>query len=224
MRTLFIPMFGDFSDATRIETNRWFDLDHVPQRLTCPGFLRAERYELVDGVVPGPSVEAPLRYLNVYYIEDPSVLTSDAYRRQVSARTPWSARRAGTGGFSGTVLRGVWRKQEDAVPARWGYLAPSEGARTWLVRMQNDVAADEDLVGTLSCPGVLGAERYESVEVEMPGPAAAAPPRFMAIYELESPEAISHPEFAAGHARPAFWQGVYRQRPSPWTLRPVASR
>src|SRR3954453_820774 len=110
-------MFGDFSDATRIETNRWFDLDHVPQRLTCPGFLRAERYELVAGVVPGPSAETPLRYLNVYYVEGPEVLEGEAYRRQVSARTPWSARRSGAG-LVGPLLRGVWRQQVDSVPSR----------------------------------------------------------------------------------------------------------
>src|SRR4051812_11642709 len=112
-------MFGDFVDATRAETNRWFDLDHVPQRLTCPGFLRAERYQLVGGVVPGPSEVSPLRYLNVYYVTGPEVLESEPYRRQVSARTPWWARRS-SAGLVEPLLRGVWRQLEDAVPTRAG--------------------------------------------------------------------------------------------------------
>jgi hypothetical protein len=59
-------MFGDFVEELREETNRWFDLDHVPQRLSCPGFLRAERYEQVDRASPGPGETTPPRYLNVY--------------------------------------------------------------------------------------------------------------------------------------------------------------
>jgi hypothetical protein len=90
-------MFGDFAEATRAETNRWFDLDHVPQRLTCPGFQHAERYELVDNLVVGPSHIRPPRYLNVYYIEGPEVLQSDGYRKQVAAGTPRTARRSGAG-------------------------------------------------------------------------------------------------------------------------------
>jgi hypothetical protein len=219
MKTLFIPMFGDFDQVTRDETNRWFDLDHVPQRLTCPGFLRAERYELVDDAHAGPGETRSLRYLNVYYLANPQVLESEAYRRQVGARTPWSARRT-SAGVSGTLLRGVWVQQPDAVPARIAHLAPSEGPRTWLVRMQN--ADHEDIPAMLSCPGVVGAERYQSIEVDLPGPQPTPPPRYMTIYELEAPEVVSASEFRA-HALPTLWQGVYRQRPSPWTLRPIPS-
>jgi hypothetical protein len=214
MQTLFIPMFGDFADQTRIDTNRWFDLDHVPQRLTCPGFLRAERYELA-APAGGGSETSPLRYLNVYYIENADVLTTDAYRRQVQARTPWSARRGGSG-LVGTLLRGVW--QEQSVPARTARLRPGEGPRTWLVRMRN--ADDEDIAGMLSCPGIVAAAHYASIELDMPGPRPAAPPAFMTIYDLEAPEVVSTSEFRAREAW-AFWQGVYLQRPSPWTLRPA---
>jgi hypothetical protein len=72
----------------------------------------------------------------------------------------------------------------------------------------------------LSCPGVVGAERYESVNIDMPGPNATPPPRYMTIYDLEAPEVVSHPEFRA-HDLPTLWQAVYLQRPSPWTLRPM---
>ncbi len=218
MKTLFIPMFGDFEAASRDATNRWFDLDHVPQRLTCPGFLRAERYELLDQADAGPATVQALRYLNVYYIQDPRVLESEAYRRQVAARTPWSARRTASA-MSGTLLRGVWVQQP--VSARSAQLAPGEGPRTWLVRMQDEDR--EDVLAMLSCPGVVGGERYASVEVDMPGPKAPPPPRYMTIYDLEAPEVVSQAEFHA-HDVPTLWQGIYRQRPSPWTLRPVEQK
>jgi hypothetical protein len=216
MQTLFIPMFGDFAEETRAETNRWFDLDHVPQRLTCPGFLRAERYQLA--APSGATSEVPpLRYLNVYYIESAEVLTSEAYRRQVEARTPWSARRRGSG-LVGPLLRAVWVEQP--VQTRTARLRAAEGPRTWLVRMRS--SDEEDVVGVLSCPGVVAAAHYASVEVEMPGPRPVEPPGFMTIYDLDSPEAVSTPEFRAHtDETSALWQGVYLQRPSPWTLRPV---
>jgi hypothetical protein len=217
MKTLFIPMFGDFDAASRDATNRWFDLDHVPQRLTCPGFFRAERYERVEDATAGPGNTPAPRYLNVYYIENPQVLESEAYRRQVAARTPWSARRTGSG-MSGTLLRGVWVQQP--VTSRSAQMAPSEGPRTWLVRTQEE--DNEDVLAMLSCPGVVGGERHASVEVDMPGPRATPPPRYMTIYDLEAPEVVSQAEFHA-HTAPMLWQGVYRQRPSPWTLRPVTT-
>jgi hypothetical protein len=212
---LFIPMFGDFAEPTRAETHRWFDLDHVPQRLSCPGFLRAERYALVDEAA-GPGRAAPLRYVNVYYIEHPRVLESEAYRRQVATRTPWTTRRQG-GGVTGTLLRGVWVKQPSPWEDRTARLLPLEGPRTLLVRMLE--VDDEDVAGMLSCPGLLGAERYQSVAVELPGPPAAPPPRFMTIYDLENPEVVSTEAYRE-RATAAEWQGVYLQRPSPWTIRP----
>lgn len=218
MRTLFIPMFGDFAEETRDETNRWFDLDHVPQRLTCPGFVRAERYERVDRFEAGPCEMHPPRYLNVYHVVDPGVLESEAYHREVAALTPWTLRRTDSG-TTGMFLRGVWVQQPDAVPARITPLRASEGPHTWLVRMQN--TDDEDMPGMLSCPGIVAAERYASVAVDLPGPQASPPPGFMTIYVLEAPEVVSTPEYLA-HAAPALWQGVYLQRPSPWTLRPAA--
>jgi hypothetical protein len=209
-KTLFIPMFQDFVEDTRDETNRWYDLDHVPQRLTCPGFLHAERYELVR---TGPG--GALRYLNVYYVESPEVLRSEAYRCQVAAHTPWAVRRTGLG-VSGTYLRGVWVQQP--VRTRSAHLAPGEGPRTWWLRT-HDVDG-EDVAAISSWPGVLGAERYASVEVDLPGPPGEPPPRYMTIYDLDTPEAVTTPGFPWLAADGVSWQGVYLQRPSPWTIRP----
>lgn len=53
------------------EINRWFDEEHVPERLECPGFLWARRYRVLEG---SPT------YVNLYGLADPDVLESDAYR------------------------------------------------------------------------------------------------------------------------------------------------
>jgi hypothetical protein len=55
------------------ELHRWYEEEHLPERLTCQGFLNARRFQLVDG--DGP------RYLATYELESPEVLDSPAYQR-----------------------------------------------------------------------------------------------------------------------------------------------
>lgn len=57
------------------QLNAWFDEEHVPERLECPGFLWARRYVRVDG--PGR------KYLHVYGLEDVAALQTEEYRRVV---------------------------------------------------------------------------------------------------------------------------------------------
>jgi len=52
------------------EINRWFDEEHVPERLEVPGFLWARRYRVLEG--------APT-YVNLYGLTDADVLQSEAY-------------------------------------------------------------------------------------------------------------------------------------------------
>lgn len=54
------------------EINHWFDEEHFPERIQCPGFLWGRRYRAVDG---GP------KYVNLYGLKDADVLTSEAYLR-----------------------------------------------------------------------------------------------------------------------------------------------
>jgi hypothetical protein len=81
----------------------------------------------------------------------------------------------------------------------------------------------EDIGAILSFPGVLGAERYASVPVDLPGPPGEPPPGFMTIFDLDTPEAVTIPGFPWRAEDGVVWQGIYRQRPSPWTIRPVHS-
>jgi hypothetical protein len=56
------------------EFNRWYDEEHVPERLSCPGFLTARRFRAVDGEP---------RYLAFYELESPEVLDSEAYQEML---------------------------------------------------------------------------------------------------------------------------------------------
>jgi len=50
--------------------NRWYDEEHIPERLACPGVLSARRFRAVEG---GP------RYLTVYELTGPEALRSAEY-------------------------------------------------------------------------------------------------------------------------------------------------
>ena len=54
------------------EFNRWYNEEHLPERLACPGFLSGRRFVSVEG--------AP-KYLALYDLESPDVLQSEAYRK-----------------------------------------------------------------------------------------------------------------------------------------------
>lgn len=64
--------------------NRWYDEEHVAERLSVPGFVSARRFRAVEG---GP------KYLALYELEAPEVLDSDAYRYwKEEGETEWTRR------------------------------------------------------------------------------------------------------------------------------------
>ena len=56
------------------EFNEWYNKEHLPELLSVPGILSASRYEAVKG---GP------KYLAVYELESPEVLTSAAWDKAI---------------------------------------------------------------------------------------------------------------------------------------------
>jgi len=66
------------------EFNEWLDTEHIPERLTVPGFLSGTRYTAVEG---------PLKHLSIYDLESPAVLKSDAYEKMSPLHpSPWTHR------------------------------------------------------------------------------------------------------------------------------------
>src|SRR2546423_9736761 len=80
------------------EFNRWYNEEHLAERLAVPGFLSAARYEAVKGTP---------RHLACYELESPAVLESDAYKRLQAQPTEWT-KRAGPGTVATTFIRNVY--------------------------------------------------------------------------------------------------------------------
>jgi len=60
---------------------RWHVGEHIPERLSVPGFLRARRYRAVD---------ATPAYFNFYEVERPEVLGSPAYLERLNNPSVWT--------------------------------------------------------------------------------------------------------------------------------------
>jgi hypothetical protein len=67
--------------AQEAEFNRWYDREHLEERVAIDGFLEARRYVAHDG---NP------KYLSLYSTESFEVLDSPAYRTALANQTAWS--------------------------------------------------------------------------------------------------------------------------------------
>jgi hypothetical protein len=89
---------------------RWHANEHIPERLSVPGFLRARRYFAADGTP---------KYFNFYEVACPDVLTSDAYLERLNDPSDWT--QAVVPNFTDTS-RTVCRVVESAGHGAAGYV------------------------------------------------------------------------------------------------------
>lgn len=77
------------------ELHRWMEEEHIPQRLSFPGFLSARRFRIADVPWPGTRHLPTARgrtYVTVYELEDLSALESPEYLASYDDLTEWSTR------------------------------------------------------------------------------------------------------------------------------------
>ncbi|MGJ7502855.1 hypothetical protein ACSFBF_21015 [Variovorax sp. ZT5P49] len=72
---------SDVEPADDADFNRWYDQEHVEERVRIPGFLSGARYF---------SLEGGRKYLGLYRTESLAVFDSPGYRAAFEKQTPWS--------------------------------------------------------------------------------------------------------------------------------------
>ena len=72
---------SDVDAADEADFNRWYDKEHVEERVRIPGFLSGARYL---------SLEGGRKYLGLYRTESLEVFRSAGYRAAFERQTPWS--------------------------------------------------------------------------------------------------------------------------------------
>jgi hypothetical protein len=79
--TGIIVIWNDIQESMREQFHRWHSLEHIPERVAIPGFLRGQRWF---------AGSASPQYLTTYLTRDPAVLTSQAYLSRLNQPTPWT--------------------------------------------------------------------------------------------------------------------------------------
>jgi hypothetical protein len=87
----------DIDEAHEADFNRWYDREHLEERVAIEGFIEARRYA---------AIEASPKYLSLYSTETFEVLDSPAYRAALANQTAWS--KANIARFK-NMIRGVAR-------------------------------------------------------------------------------------------------------------------
>ena len=81
--TGLLMVWCEAPDEIEDEFNRWYNEEHIEERLSIPGILSAARYE---AVVSGP------KHLAVYELESSAVMESEAYLKVRAKPSEWSLR------------------------------------------------------------------------------------------------------------------------------------
>ena len=157
--------------------NKWYNEEHLAERLSVPGFLSAARYEAVKG---GP------KHLAVYELENPAVMESEAYKKVSNNPTPWT-KKTGPQAVATTFIRNIYSMihpkavtpavaQSTLAPAlqlgRMG--VPAEVDREW-----NEWYSTIYVPNYEKVPGVIRGRRYKAVVGE---------PTYLTFYEFENPK------------------------------------
>jgi hypothetical protein len=123
------------------EFNAWYDEEHLPERLSVPGFRSAQRW--VADLEPGAG-----KYLATYELDSAAVLRSAAYLERLNRPTPWTKRCLGA-----CVLFRRWACEQTEP----GDASPDPSARALLLTLG-------DAPARLEVPGALRLRRFYDPE------------------------------------------------------------
>ena len=79
-----LSVWTDVDPAHELDFNRWYDREHMQERMAIPGFRRARRFRAL--------VSCPRPYLALYDTDSLEVFRSPAYRAAFTQQTEWSLR------------------------------------------------------------------------------------------------------------------------------------
>jgi hypothetical protein len=179
----------DFSAVAEDEFNDWYDTEHLPERLSVPGFLNAERWI---------GIANPRTSVALYDLDTVKVLHSNAYLRVGGTNgSPWTKR------VTGQCKSLIRLEGEQVKPG--DKLAPVGAAAAILMISMNVEREheaefnawynEEHLDALAGVPGVLSARRYRG---------SGATQRYAAIYHFAR----------AGVTESAAWKTAAN---TPWT-------
>lgn len=139
-----VAIWNDIVPDGRENFIEWHNREHIPERISVPGFLRGRRYVAEYG---NPE------YFTLYEAADQAVLTGDPYLERLNNPTPWT--KQSTADFRNTV-RGVCGTQYSHGSGDGGFLLTLrfDAASARRGELQDSISSELDRVGQLK--GICG--------------------------------------------------------------------
>lgn len=197
-----LMVYTDVPPEHEDEFNRWYNEEHIPERLSIPGVLNAARYRAVQG---GP------KHLACYELDAPEAWYSDAWQYWLINPTEWSQRMSpnvvGT-----TYIRNLYRliyPSEVAEETAQAAMAPVLLVGRMSVPPEledrfNQAYNTERLPACYSVPGYVRGRRFQAVMGE---------PQYTTVHEMESLQVAQSPEWDAWRtAQTPVWSSTVRPR------------
>jgi hypothetical protein len=179
-----LMVWTDVPADKEAEFNKWYNEEHLPERMAVPGFLSGARYEAVSG---GP------KHLAYYELESADVLKSEAYLKISNNPTEWT-KRIGPATIGTNYIRNVYELffPDKVTPE----VANSPMAPALQIGRMGIPADKEDewneWYNTIYVPnyetvdGVIRGRRYRAIEGH---------PQYMTLYEFQNPQVSSGEEW-----------------------------
>ena len=169
-----LMVYCDVAAEHEEEFNRWYNEEHIPERLAIPGVLNAARYQAVDG--------AP-KYLACYELASPDAWYAEAWQQWLRNPTPWSSgclRASSVRHISGTCIGASTLKMSGGDRTGGdgaGPLGRTDVRPGGLDAKFNDAYNNERLPLCRRIPGYIRARRFEAVMGE---------PKYTTVHEMAS--------------------------------------
>ena len=124
-----LAVWNDCATGSEETYEKWYQTEHLPERLGVPGFKRGRRYQALEG--------SP-EYFTWYEVESPSVLRSAEYINCLSNPTPWTKQ----------IMSGVFLNASRTVCKRRIIAGELFGSFAMTIRLEAD-ASDQEIQETV---------------------------------------------------------------------------
>lgn len=186
-----VAIWNDITEEGRAEFYAWHVIEHMPERVGIPGFLRGRRYCAID------KASKP-EFFTLYELLSFEVTTGSDYLNRLNAPTPWTKK--ATSAFRNTS-RGLARVLKSVGPGPGGMLATirfgvddakEEEAKIKLGDLINEIAKLPQVTGAhlgLSDAAASGIQTAESKHRTDGLP----PPKWFVLIETLTAPALEEP-------------------------------
>lgn len=162
-----LAIWNNMTPSSEKEFVNWHVHEHIPERISVPGFLRGRRY-IGQGSHP--------KYFNFYETDTVEVLASAAYRSRLDAPSPWTRKMLGefkdTARTACSVVKsvgtgtGAWI---ETIQLKAGAGLPSNDFASALSKLLVEAGADPGIVGIHLLEGRHETSKVDTAEKSLRG-------------------------------------------------------